>query len=60
MRKAGPARGRLFLWRAPRHSLAWLDGWGGKGGRVKIDYRPVHDFTLTDDIAYIKPKARVY
>jgi succinate dehydrogenase / fumarate reductase flavoprotein subunit len=43
-----------------KHTLAWLDGWGGKGGGVKIDYRPVHDFTLTDDVAYIKPKARVY
>jgi len=29
-------------------------------GAVTIDYRPVHDYTLTDDIAYIKPKARVY
>ena len=27
---------------------------------VKIDYRPVHEFTLTDDIQYIKPKKRVY
>jgi succinate dehydrogenase / fumarate reductase flavoprotein subunit len=27
---------------------------------VKIDYRPVHDFTLTDDVQYIKPKPRVY
>ena len=43
-----------------KHTIAWLDGWGGKGGGVKIDYRPVHDFTLTDEIAYIKPKARVY
>ena len=43
-----------------KHTPAWLDGWGGKGGGVKIDYRPVHEFTLTDDIAYIKPKARVY
>ena len=43
-----------------KHTVAWLDGWGGKGGGVKIDYRPVHDFTLTDDIQYIKPKARVY
>jgi succinate dehydrogenase / fumarate reductase, flavoprotein subunit len=32
----------------------------GKGGSVKIDYRPVHEFTLTDDIDYIKPKKRVY
>ena len=29
-------------------------------GKVKIDYRPVHDFTLTNDIAPIPPKARVY
>jgi succinate dehydrogenase / fumarate reductase, flavoprotein subunit len=43
-----------------KHTVAWFDGWGGKGGAVKIDYRPVHDFTLTDDIEYIKPKARVY
>jgi succinate dehydrogenase / fumarate reductase flavoprotein subunit len=43
-----------------KHTLSWLDGWGGKGGGVKIDYRPVHDFTLTDDIDYIKPKPRVY
>jgi succinate dehydrogenase / fumarate reductase flavoprotein subunit len=44
-----------------KHTLAWYDGWGGaKGGSVKIDYRPVHDFTLTDDVQYIKPKARVY
>jgi succinate dehydrogenase / fumarate reductase, flavoprotein subunit len=39
-----------------KHSVAWFDGWGGKGGEVKIDYRPVHDYTLTDDIAYIEPK----
>ena len=30
------------------------------GSTVKIDYRPVHEFTLTDDVAYIKPKKRVY
>ncbi|MEO5808955.1 MAG: succinate dehydrogenase flavoprotein subunit, partial [Sphingomicrobium sp.] len=43
-----------------KHSIAWFDGWGGSGGDVKIDYRPVHEYTLTDEIAYIKPKARVY
>ena len=34
----------------------------GRQGRArcKIDYRPVHEFTLTDEVAYIKPKARVY
>ena len=43
-----------------KHTAAWFNGWGGKGGEVKIDYRPVHEFTLTDDIEYIKPKKRVY
>lgn len=43
-----------------KHTIAWFEGWGGKGGEVRIDYRPVHDFTLTDEIDYIKPKARVY
>jgi succinate dehydrogenase / fumarate reductase flavoprotein subunit len=38
-----------------KHSIAWL-----KDGAVTIDYRPVHDYTLTDDVGYIKPKARVY
>ena len=43
-----------------KHTIASFDAWGGKGDGVKIDYRPVHEFTLTNDIAYIKPKARVY
>ncbi|HEU4498180.1 MAG TPA: succinate dehydrogenase flavoprotein subunit [Sphingomicrobium sp.] len=43
-----------------KHTAAWFDGWGGQGGGVKIDYRPVHAYTLTDDVDYIKPKARVY
>jgi succinate dehydrogenase / fumarate reductase flavoprotein subunit len=43
-----------------KHTIAWFDGWGGKGGAVRIDYRPVHEYTLTDDIEYIQPKARVY
>jgi succinate dehydrogenase / fumarate reductase, flavoprotein subunit len=43
-----------------KHTAAWFDGWGGKVGSVKIDYRPVHEFTLTDDVEYIKPKKRVY
>jgi succinate dehydrogenase / fumarate reductase flavoprotein subunit len=43
-----------------KHTVSWFDGWGGNGGGVKIDYRPVHEFTLTSDIEYIKPKARVY
>jgi succinate dehydrogenase / fumarate reductase flavoprotein subunit len=43
-----------------KHTIATFDGWGGKGGTTAIDYRPVHDYTLTDDIDYIKPKKRVY
>jgi succinate dehydrogenase / fumarate reductase flavoprotein subunit len=40
-----------------KHTLAWYDG---QTGQVKIDYRPVHAYTMTADIEYIKPKARVY
>ncbi|HEU4650898.1 MAG TPA: succinate dehydrogenase flavoprotein subunit [Croceibacterium sp.] len=43
-----------------KHTASWFDGWGGKGGSVRLDYRPVHEYTLTDDVAYIKPKKRVY
>jgi succinate dehydrogenase / fumarate reductase flavoprotein subunit len=43
-----------------KHTVAWMHGWGGKDGGVKIDYRPVHEFTLTKDVDYIKPKPRVY
>ena len=40
-----------------KHTLAWLDA---KTGAVKIDYRPVHAYTMSNDISYIAPKARVY
>jgi succinate dehydrogenase / fumarate reductase flavoprotein subunit len=40
-----------------KHTLAWIDP---DKREVKIDYRPVHSFTLSNDIAYIEPKARVY
>ena len=43
-----------------KHTVGWFNGWGGKGGEVKLNYRPVHEFTLTEDVEYIKPKARVY
>ncbi len=39
-----------------KHTLAWVD----TGGKVSIDYRPVHDYTMTDDIDYIVPAKRVY
>ena len=40
-----------------KHTLAWLDN---QSGKVKIDYRPVHSYTMSEDIAYIPPKQRVY
>ncbi len=40
-----------------KHTLTWIDL---KSGETKIDYRPVHTYTMTNDIAYIAPKARVY
>ena len=43
-----------------KHTVTTFQGWGGEGGQTAIDYRPVHDYTLTDDIQYIKPKKRVY
>jgi succinate dehydrogenase / fumarate reductase flavoprotein subunit len=43
-----------------KHTISWFDGWGGRGSNIRIDYRPVHEYTLTDDIKYIEPKARVY
>ncbi|HMT44108.1 MAG TPA: FAD-binding protein, partial [Chakrabartia sp.] len=43
-----------------KHTVSWFEGWGGKGGQVTLDYRGVHNYTLTDEAEYIKPKARVY
>ncbi|HTN98917.1 MAG TPA: succinate dehydrogenase flavoprotein subunit [Nordella sp.] len=40
-----------------KHTLAWVDD---AKREVKLGYRPVHDYTMSNDIAYIKPKARVY
>ncbi|MDY0242980.1 MAG: succinate dehydrogenase/fumarate reductase flavoprotein subunit, partial [Rhodospirillaceae bacterium] len=39
-----------------KHSLAWLDEKGG----VALSYRPVHAYTLSGEIDYIAPRARVY
>lgn len=38
-----------------KHTLAWFED-----GKVKLDDRPVHEYTLSNDIGYIEPKARVY
>jgi succinate dehydrogenase / fumarate reductase flavoprotein subunit len=40
-----------------KHTLSWLDDATRK---VTIDYRPVHTYTMTNDVQYIEPKARVY
>jgi len=40
-----------------KHTLSWVDAAKRK---VALSYRPVHDYTMSKDIAYIKPKARVY
>jgi len=40
-----------------KHTLVWLDQ---ENRKVTIDYRPVHAYTLTNDVSYIEPKARVY
>ncbi|HIF09767.1 MAG TPA: succinate dehydrogenase flavoprotein subunit [Sneathiellales bacterium] len=39
-----------------KHTLARIDA----GGKVNLDFRPVHTYTLTDEAEYIEPKARVY
>jgi succinate dehydrogenase / fumarate reductase, flavoprotein subunit len=40
-----------------QHTLAWFDD---ETGAVRFDFRPVHSYTMTNEIAYIPPKARVY
>ena len=40
-----------------KHTLAWIDE---AKLSVQIDYRPVHTYTMTNEIQYIEPKARVY
>jgi succinate dehydrogenase / fumarate reductase, flavoprotein subunit len=40
-----------------KHTLAWVDP---DKVTVTIDYRPVHTYTMSNDIGYIEPKARVY
>jgi len=40
-----------------KHTLAWADG---AKHSVRLDDRPVHKNTMTNEIKYIEPKARVY
>jgi succinate dehydrogenase / fumarate reductase flavoprotein subunit len=37
--------------------LSWADY---ATHEVSLDFRPVHSFTLSNEVAYIKPKERVY
>jgi succinate dehydrogenase / fumarate reductase flavoprotein subunit len=39
-----------------KHTYAWLN----EDGTSRIDYRPVHTDTMTDDVKAVPPKARVY
>jgi succinate dehydrogenase / fumarate reductase flavoprotein subunit len=39
-----------------KHTVAWLDS----RQKVSLAYRPVHMYTLTDEVDIVQPKARVY
>ncbi len=39
-----------------KHTLAWLDD----AGELSLDYRPVHMYTLSNEVEVFPPKARVY
>ncbi len=40
-----------------KHTLSWQ---GDVGTSPKLGYRPVHTYTLTDEVDYIEPQKRVY
>ena len=42
-----------------KHTLVWV-GSTREGATPTIGYRPVHEHTLTNEVSYIEPKARVY
>jgi succinate dehydrogenase / fumarate reductase flavoprotein subunit len=39
-----------------KHTLVWID----EAGQSSFDFRPVHMYTLTDDVEVVPPKKRVY
>ncbi|WP_271678526.1 succinate dehydrogenase flavoprotein subunit [Thermomonas mangrovi] len=39
-----------------KHSVCWVDD----AGNTRIDYRPVHMYTLSGDVDVVPPKPRVY
>ena len=40
-----------------KHTLASIDD---HARSISIDYRPVHSYTMSNEVSYIEPKARVY
>jgi len=40
-----------------KHTLSTIDDHARK---LTLDYRPVHSYTMTNEVSYIEPKARVY
>ena len=39
-----------------KHTVAWLD----EKGKTRLGYRPVHNFTLSNEVQPFPPKERVY
>ena len=39
-----------------KHTLVWVDD----AGNTRFDYRPVHMYTMTDEVEMVPPKKRVY
>ncbi len=39
-----------------KHTLVWVDD----KGKTRFDYRPVHSYTLTDEVETVPPAKRVY
>lgn len=39
-----------------KHTIAWVDD----KGSVSLDYRPVHAYTMSDEVEYFPPKKRTY
>ena len=39
-----------------KHTLTWVN----EEGEIRVGYRRVHEYTLTNDVSYIPPEERVY
>ena len=40
-----------------KHTLSWLDI---STGKVTIDYRPVHTYTMTNEVSLYRAESAVY